>query len=202
MNIAVVGATGRTGQQVTEQALTRGHNVTAVVRSPSLKERTGLRVVHADPCKLEELLPAFTGMDAVISCLGQRPGGHPWLVRDAAASTLQAMQQADVERFVIVSGALLYPSRNPLVFLLKQVMADKLTDGRAAEDIVTTSNANWTIVRPPRLREGMVNKGYKIETGADPRLTWSLQFRDLAACLLDLGEGQSYAREIVGVTSL
>ena len=34
MKLAIFGATGGTGQQLVEQALAAGHQVTAVVRSP------------------------------------------------------------------------------------------------------------------------------------------------------------------------
>jgi len=34
MKLFVIGATGRTGREVVEQALARGHQVTAFVRSP------------------------------------------------------------------------------------------------------------------------------------------------------------------------
>ena len=198
MRLAVLGATGSTGRHVTEQALARGHEVTAIVRN-SLAAKKGFRVAVGDVCKPEELIPAFAGQDAVISCLGQRKGGNPWIVRDAAVATLQAMQQSGLARLVIVSGALLYPSWNPLVLLLKQVMADRLTDGRAAEAAVTESSAKWTIVRPPRLQEGNESKGYRIDT--QPQMMRSLRFGDLAACLLDLSEGEGFLREIVGVSS-
>ncbi len=104
MRLLIVGATGRTGRLVVEQALKRGHSVTAVVRTSSLQETAALRVVAADPCKTENLLPLLAGQDAVISCLGQRPGGNPWLVRDAAKAMIDAMQKADVRRYLIVSG--------------------------------------------------------------------------------------------------
>lgn len=202
MRLVVIGASGRTGQQVTEQALLRGHSVTAIVRNFSLERKEGLHMVVADPCKTEELTSAFLEQDAVISCLGQRAGGNPWLVRDAAAATLQAMQRTGVKRFVIVSGALLYPTFNPVALLLKHFMADKLTDGRVAENAITRSESDWTIVRPPRLLDGTENRGYRLKTGTRPSLTWSLQFRDLAACLLDLSESKSHIGEVVGVASL
>ncbi len=104
-------------------------------------------------------------------------------------------------RYLIVSGALLYPSLNPLVLLLKRVMAHKLLDTRAAEDLILAANLDWTIVRPPHLREGTTGKGYRIEAGPRPPLTWGLQFHDLAACLLDLAEGNRFTREVVGVAS-
>jgi putative NADH-flavin reductase len=201
MRLLIVGATGRTGQKVTEQALERGHNVTALVRRPSLKHAEGLHIVIADPCNIEELISALAGQDAVISCLGQRPSGNPWLVRDAAIAMLDALQRTGVRRYLIVSGALLFPSRNPFVLLLKRIMADKLADARATENAVSAANVDWTIVRPPHLREGDRSKKYRIETGVHPVLTWGLQFRDLAGCLLDLAEGEGYLRQVIGVAS-
>jgi putative NADH-flavin reductase len=118
MRLLIVGATGRTGQKVTEQALERGHNVTALVRRPSLKHAEGLRIVIADPCNIEELISALAGQDAVISCLGQRPSGNPWLVRDAAIAMLDALQRTGVRRYLIVSGALFFPSRPRSPFLV------------------------------------------------------------------------------------
>jgi uncharacterized protein YbjT (DUF2867 family) len=35
VNITVLGATGRTGRPLVEELLTRGHNVTALVRDPT-----------------------------------------------------------------------------------------------------------------------------------------------------------------------
>jgi putative NADH-flavin reductase len=201
MRFVVLGATGRAGRQVVERALARGHSVTAVVRDASIKEAEGLRIVVADPCSTEDLVTILAGQDAVISCLGQRPGGSPWFVRDAAKAMLEAMQKAKVRRYVIVSGALLYPSLNPLVVLLKRVMANKLMDARATENLICAADLDWTIVRPPHLRDGNASKGYRIEAGPRPRLTWGLQFRDLADSLLDLAEGDCFNRQIVGVAS-
>ena len=197
MRVVVLGATGRTGRQVVERALPRGHSVTAVVRGASIKEAEGLRVVVADPCNTEDLVTILAGQDAVISCLGQRPSGSPWFVRDAA----KAMQKAKVRRYLIVSGTLLYASLNPVVLLLKRVMAQKLVDAHATENLICAADLDWTIVRPPHLRQGNASKGYRIEAGPRPRLTWGLQFRDLAESLLDLAEGDDFNRQVVGVAS-
>ena len=200
MRLVILGATGRTGQQVTEQGLARGHSVTAVVRDGSYRGALGLRVIVADPCNPEELRPAFAGQDAVISCLGQRPGGDPQLVSMAAIATLDAMRQVQMRRLVIVSGALLYPSWNPLVLVLKRMMAAKLADGRAAEKVIYASKCDWTIVRPSRLRAGE-SKGFRIESGERPNLSFGLQFYDLGACLLKVVEEARYVQQILGVAS-
>lgn len=198
MRILVLGATGHAGQHVTTQALQRAYNVTAVVRRDTLPRQTNLKVMTADPCKAAELAAILPGHDAVISCLGHRPEGNPWLVRDAAEATLSAMQSTGVTRYLVISGALLYPTYNPITMLIQRMMKARLMDGRAAEQVVSRSQADWTILRPPHLLEGNQKKGYQV--GQTARLTQGLPFIDLAECLLDLCEQRSHIREIVGVS--
>jgi uncharacterized protein YbjT (DUF2867 family) len=72
MDLAVFGASGPTGRQVVRQALTAGHHVTAVTRTPEQYRLTSphLDVVTADvtdPDAVERVLP---GAQAVISTFG------------------------------------------------------------------------------------------------------------------------------------
>jgi putative NADH-flavin reductase len=202
MNLFIVGATGRTGQIVTAQAIERGHSVTALVRTPSLRPKKRLNVISGDPRRLEDLLAALPGHDAVISCIGQTGPGNPRLVTEAASVMLAAMDRLQVKRYVVLSGGLLFPSFNPVVLFLRVTLAKRLADARAMEKVVCASNVEWTIVRPPHLKNGMAAKGYRVKVGGPPSNGWSgLQFTDLAACLLDTAEGGKYIRQIVGVTS-
>ena len=50
MRLFVLGATGRTGMEIIDLARTRGHEVTAFVRSPQkLRPASSLRIVPGDP---------------------------------------------------------------------------------------------------------------------------------------------------------
>ncbi|MBU1567645.1 MAG: SDR family oxidoreductase [Proteobacteria bacterium] len=75
--VLLVGGTGRTGQRVLQQILSRGINVRVIVRSAQklptgAAETPNLTVVEADLLSLsnEELQRYIRGCDAVISCLG------------------------------------------------------------------------------------------------------------------------------------
>ena len=97
MKLFVIGATGRTGREVVQQALTRGHHVTAFVRSP---EGVGakseqLTVVKGDATDEEQLFRAMQNHDAVISTLGPRKVFKPGsLLHDSALATTRAMKRA------------------------------------------------------------------------------------------------------------
>jgi len=187
VKLAVVGATGRTGRLVVDQAKARGHTVTAVTH----------RFV---PLDRDALAQVFTGQDGVISCLGQRDRGSPTLLRDAAAAALDAMARTGVRRYLVVSQGLLFPERNVMFRLFRVIFRRQLADSDAMERLVRASPVDWTIVRPPRLVDGTTPRGYRAEVDAWPRGGWSMRRIDLATFLVDVAERGTYARVVVGVT--
>lgn len=107
MKIAIFGATGRIGQRIADEALRRGHTVTAVVRDPSKvppKER--LSAVKGDVTNPEQVISAVAGQDAVISAVS--PEGNEsgfGMLSKAARSLLDGLKAADVKRLIFVGGA-------------------------------------------------------------------------------------------------
>src|SRR6266849_1629277 len=100
MKLFVIGATGRTGREIVQQALARGHHVTAFVRSiegiPSKAER--LTVLKGDAKDEEQLGEAMPGHDAVLSTLGPRQVFKPSsLLHDTALATTRAMKRSGVK---------------------------------------------------------------------------------------------------------
>src|ERR1700716_3100022 len=88
MNLVVLGATGRTGRLVVEQALISGHNVTALVRSPEkvATSHPNLRVVIGAATETSAVSGALEGADAVISTLG----GKPSVIADSTRAIVAA----------------------------------------------------------------------------------------------------------------
>lgn len=202
MNLLILGATGRTGRLVTEQAISRGHSVTAIVRNPeSLNPHTNLRSFIADPLDPDDLARVLPGQDAAISCLGQRSRANASLLRKAAAAMLVAMTRAGTRRYLVVSQGLLFPSRNPIIGLLRLVLARHVADSTAMEGLIQPSDTDWTIVRPPMLLERGAKRGYRAKVGALPTGAWAMQRTDLATFLLDEAEKQEHVRAIVGIAS-
>ena len=108
MKLFVIGATGRTGQEIVQQALDRGHHVTAFVRSPesiALKNER-LSVLKGNAMDESQLFEAMQNHDAVISTLGPREVFKPSsLLNDSAIATSRAMQRSGVKRLVVLSAA-------------------------------------------------------------------------------------------------
>ena len=110
MKIVVLGATGKTGQLLVDDALAQGHEVVAVVRRMGvLKARKGLVIRQASVESQSELHAAFAGADAVVSCLGVRPSLRAFCFKQdfqqrSLPTIIAAINAAQVPRFVLLSS--------------------------------------------------------------------------------------------------
>ena len=199
MKLFIIGATGRTGQEIVQQALVRGHHVTAFVRSPESiplhNER--LTVLKGNAMDENELFNAIQNHDAVISTLGPRAVFKPSsMLHDSALATTRAMNRSGVKRLVILSAAAHFPGIPNRIasFIMRNHMRDSL----AMEEIVQASGLDWTIARPPRLTQDDYLT-YRSREGAAPKMSFSLARKAVAAFMLDAIEQKKHFRKIVGI---
>ncbi|MFC7439605.1 NAD(P)-dependent oxidoreductase [Laceyella putida] len=106
MKIALVSATGMIGQRILQEALRRGHQVTAVVRDPSrlMRQHENLRVATGDIFDVPSIAQAAAGHDVVISAYGPKFGEEEALVK-ATRSLIDGVKQSGVRRLLAVGGA-------------------------------------------------------------------------------------------------
>src|SRR5438552_13255272 len=199
MKLFVIGATGRTGQEVVKQALARGHDVTAFVRSPEAinlrNER--LSTVGGNPVDEVQLFKAMQNHNAVVSTLGPREVFKPSsMLHDSDLATNRAMNRSGVKRLVVLSAEAHFPGIPNRIasFIMRNHMRDSL----AMEEIVKTNGLDWTIARPPRLtQEGYST--YRSREGAAPKMGFTLARKAVAAFMLDAIEQEKHFHKIVGI---
>jgi putative NADH-flavin reductase len=208
MRLFVLGATGRTGVELLDLALARRHAVTAFVRSPRkiTRREERLAVVEGRVDEARPMAAAMAGHDAVVSVLGPTPwqaiGAGTTLMRDSTTTALTAMQQAGVNRFLVVSSALLFPGGGPAVAFFRSLIRHHMRDLRAMEQALEKSAVEWTIARPPRLVTTR-NEAFVTAEGSFPgRLSAgiSMSWRAVAAYLVDALERRAHARRVVGLS--
>ena len=199
MKLFVIGATGRTGREIVQQALERGHYVTAFVRSPESMtlKNDRLTVLTGDAMDENQLFEAMQNHDVVLSALGPRKVFKPSsLLHDSALATTRAMKRAGVKRLLVLSAAAHFPGiPNRIVSF---VLRSHMRDSRAMEEVVQTSGLDWTIARPPRLTEEDYTS-YRRREGAAPKMGFTLARKAVAAFMLDAIEQQKHFHKIVGI---
>ena len=199
MKLFVIGATGRTGEEIVQQALARGHHVTAFVRSPETValRHERLSVLKGNVTDESRLSEAMQNHDAVVSALGPREVFKPSsLLQDSALAATRAMGRSGVRRLVVLSAAAHFPGiPNRIVsFILRNHMRDSL----AMEKVVQDSGLDWTVARPPRLTQEQYAT-YRSREDAAPKRGFSLSRKAVAAFMLDALEQNKDFQKIVGI---
>ncbi|MEL6539972.1 MAG: NAD(P)H-binding protein [Pseudomonadota bacterium] len=140
--LAITGATGFVGSTTLDTALEQGFAVRALTRrdQPARDGVTWVKGTLNDASALAEL---GRGADAMLHIAGLTNTPDPAEFERAnvegTANVMAAMKEVGVKRLVFVSSL---SAREPK---LSQYGASKA----AAEELVSTSSLDWTIVRPP-----------------------------------------------------
>jgi putative NADH-flavin reductase len=202
MRLFVLGATGRTGREIIDLARTRGHEITAFVRSPQkLGPASSLKIIRGDPLCSDMIAAALSGHDAVLSAIGPHPreAFRPSrLLTDCGRATVEAMAASGVARLAIVSAAVLFPEKGLFFAFFRWLLRHHARDLCSMEAIVQASDLAWTIARPPRLTKSP-DAGFRALRGALPPGSRAMSHRAVAAFMLDAVERRSHINEIVGL---
>ncbi|MFC6080387.1 NAD(P)-dependent oxidoreductase [Sphaerisporangium aureirubrum] len=209
MKLTVFGGTGRTGQHIVKQALDAGHEVAAVVRDPARLpvSHSALEVITADVTSPGPLRPALAGREAVISAIGPRSRKDAGIATGATRAIIQAMEQSDVRRLVILSAVPVGPIpedegmlyRAVLSPLLRRLLRDVYADLAAMEEEARRSTTEWTVVRPPRLTDKPLTERYRREIGGNVPHGRFISRADLAHAMLATLDDPATVKQPVGI---
>lgn len=182
--ILIYGATGRTGQLVLEYALSKGYEVTALVRSPEkLALRSDrLRIIKGLPSNIDDVRKAINGCNAVISTLSGLPESDiitfkkvkpSYIMETTIRNTIQCMYESDVKDVVTLSSLAVGDSYPYAPWYMR--LGIKLTnlkisfaDHNAQELLLQQSDLNWVIVRPVGLNNNIESKKLDISYNRKP----------------------------------
>jgi uncharacterized protein len=210
MKLALFGASGMAGSRITNEALRRGHELTAIVRNLSgfsIPTTFAGNVVVGnvlDPANVAKLVQ---GHDAVISTVG--PGADeasdPILARDvikAANSLIEGLTHAGVRLLVVVGGAGSLEVANGVRFIDTPDFPDIYRPASLAHcealEIYQTCDLDWTFISPAALFEPGERTGkYRIGSDrllVDERGESRISAEDYAIALLDEVERPQFIR--------
>lgn len=176
MHFLMIGGSGRIGQMVVQEALSREHKVTALIRkSSSLPAQDNLVIVEGTPMNPEDISKAFvadasSSPTAVIVALSARrtsdspfaapsPDTPPRMMADSVANVISAMKEHGVRKIVINSAVGVGSSYDALNCLLKPVfnysnMRLQMVDHNAVDVETRRAGVDFVLVRPCMMVEG------------------------------------------------
>lgn len=205
MHIALFGAATRLGSHVLEQAIAAGHRVTALVgaRSELPTERDDLRVVIGEVTSEQAVAQVVDGSHAVVSVLGAGISRRTTPVcLEGVRAMLGAMKTHDVGRILVVSahGVGETYDRSAYVRLTWRRAAEAMLDLEAMEQLLRSTDADWTIVRPPRMTGGTFTGTYEVvEDDARVGMFSGIPRADVADFVLAAALDGTYVHQAVSI---
>lgn len=204
MRVLILGATGRLGGRIVDEALSRDVDVTALVRSPKkLEDRvTRVRIVLGDALRSEDVAAATTGQDAVVFALGTASIRPTTLFSDSTRVLIAAMATAGVRRLIAVTGVGAGETRGHGGFLYDHVLFPLFTkriyeDKDRQEAMIRHSSLDWTIVRPASFRQRQPRGQLRVVTDVGGVVLRRVSIDEVAAFILDELLEPSHVREAV-----
>ena len=206
MKILVIGAGGKTGRLVVDQALAAGYKVTAFKHDAKDDEKhpfpAGVEVVHGDVQNPSRLEHAMEGCEAVIDCLGGKtPLTKSELEASAAKVVLEVMHRVKAKRLVVISVLGAGDSKGQASWMYEHVLMPTFLHGAipnkdAMEAAVMKSDVEWTLVRPPVLSDSAATGS--VHVVGEGEIAHGITRADLAKFLVDsVGSSEYVGRAVV-----
>jgi uncharacterized protein YbjT (DUF2867 family) len=191
--LLVLGATGGTGRLIVNQAVTRGYDVTALVRSAEkASDLKGAKLVVGDARDEAALREALKGRTAVVSALGTpaSPFREVTLLSTATRALVSAMTAEQVSRLVCITGMGAGDSAGHGGFVFDRLIFPLLlrkiyTDKDRQEAIVRDSGLDWTLVRPSVLNDKPGRHALRAITDLSGFHGGTISREDVASFVLD-----------------
>jgi putative NADH-flavin reductase len=214
LDIVVFGASGKVGTHIVQEALDRGHRVTAVTRKPDNFElqREGLLVAKGDLLDASSISEVIAGKDVVVlsvrGVIGDSGTPESALQFIAAENLVDALfrLESDAPRLIHVGGSgtlevepgVTFASKLPTLLLPKMLEIEILGQQLALEFYRKIDDVEWTYITPPKNftngpRTGEFRLG-GIRALEDKRGKTRVSRADFAVALIDEAEQAKHIR--------
>lgn len=167
MKILLLGATGRTGKLVMDEAIRRGYTLNCLVRdAKKIKSRhEHLRIFEGSPEKPADLEAAIQGCEAILNVLNiSRTSDFPWaklrtpptFLSDVMSTLIRLAQKYNINRVIICSAWGASETKKDVPawfrwFIDNSNIGFAYRDHERQEKLLRKSSLSWTIVRPAGL---------------------------------------------------
>ncbi|MFC8055027.1 SDR family oxidoreductase [Bacillus cereus] len=160
--IAILGANGKAGKFLVNEALEKGYQVKILTRNPNNMTITNenLEIIIGDACDFSSICKLVKGCRAVINAVGQ-PKNESYIFSTVTKHILEAMKEFEVKRYILISGGSVNVAGdqkgivNKIGAQLFKVFLPKMMQDKYKElQIIQSSDVDWTIVRLPFVLEG------------------------------------------------
>lgn len=201
MNIAIISANGRLGNELVKAALAAGHTVRAGTRGLShFKDTAHLTAIPCDATNYYEVKALIKGQDVVFSCIGHVTNAPADVQTQATKTIVRVMKELGIKRFVTLTGTGVRQPGDHITLLdriftlgIKILDKSRLTDGRNHVKVLQKSDLDWTVIRVLKLQ---FEKDRPLTLRAHGPSLPFVSRKEAARAMLEVAENNTFIREL------
>jgi len=203
MKLIVFGATGGVGKLFVQQAVKKGYEVTAFVRTPEKMDIQGVHIIHGDAFDTAKVAEAIVGHDVVISCIGSTKGlNKDTSIQRMGRNIADGMAVANVKRIIYCASAGVFGEIPGIVGkIMMKLLGKPLKDHRAALEAIMSKDIIYTIARPMGLKDTALELDYAETFEGVPTTSRSIPRASVAHFMVKAVEDRKYENTSVGLAS-
>ncbi|MCM3784849.1 NAD(P)-dependent oxidoreductase [Neobacillus mesonae] len=207
MNIGVIGASGKAGKLIAEEAVSRGHNVIAIVRNAN--KISGMPVLEKDVFSLTaEDVQSF---DVIVNAFGTAPGQEHLHV-EAGRALIELLKNTGIRLIVVGGAGSLFVDEAKTTRLIDTpdfpdaYKPTASNQGKNLEDLKASEGLDWTFISPAAFFDPEGTRTGTYQKGQDNLIVNSkgksyISYADYAAALVDEIESPNHIRQRFTVVS-
>ena len=211
MRILILGATGRTGHLLLEEALKNGHNVNLLVRDKSKIVRNSnlISVYEGTPTSKDALIKAMQGCDAIMSTLNiSRTSDFPWaklrtqtnFLSATMKNIIDAANELPIKHIIITTAWGVCETKKDIPAWFRWLIdhsniAYPYRDHEVQEGLLKNSTLNWTIIRPVGLTNSLKEKRIIVSINNNPKPALTIGRQSVARFMSNVLLDESYLKK-------
>jgi putative NADH-flavin reductase len=211
MRILILGATGRTGRHLLEQALQRGHIINVLVRNKNKIIINGHRVTVYEGSPLDKTVlgNAMQECEAIVSALNiSRTSDWPWaklrspkdLLSETMKKIIDLAPQHTIQRIIFISAWGVAETRKDIPGWFRWLIEHSnirypYEDHARQEELLKQTFLQWTSVRPAGLTNSKKKKEIIVSLNNNPKPSLMISRLNVAVFMLDVLEKNLYVGE-------
>ena len=210
MKILIIGATGRTGRLIVEEALKQGYDLNVLVRDKNKMpfNSKSIKVYQGTSTSRTDLAAAMQGCDLIISALGiARASDAPWsklitppkFITESMKNLIAEADQQNLKHFITVSAWGAGETKKEIPFWLKWLinytnLRSVYAEHESQEKLLAASDLMWTAVRPVALNDSKKKKTLKVSFNNSPKPSLQIRRQSVAKFVVDIVKSDKYDR--------
>ncbi|RRA98899.1 NAD-dependent epimerase/dehydratase family protein [Larkinella rosea] len=218
MKILLLGATGRTGKLLLEQALKAGIAVHALVRDTDKVKviDRNLKLYESKTLDRTALRLAMQGCDAVLSTLSiSRKSEFPWsglkspkdFLSHTLRNVLEIANELHIKRIIITTAWGVHETKKDIpgwfrFFIDYSNVGAAYRDHEIQENLLRASPIDWTIVRPVGLINSRKNRKIRLTLDNQPKPSLTISRTNVAKFMVEIYKTGDYKQEAVTISEV